>query len=192
MWFKYNLELPNRDIPPTITISYGGLEQDFPLEYARFGARGVGVFYGNGDDGVGHGDCHDSFGNVQFMPIFPASCTCGNLSSWRVLHWRTKSLTSLPRSAGTFLLALAERRPTTPRSRVRLSTLLSARGYHRRPWCPPSSSTSATIMPAYTSAFAVATIRPDQFIICNLRSPGGRGIPDITAQAHWHQLVLQH
>ena len=72
------------------------------------------------------------------------------------------------------------------------SALGVRRCYLNRPWCPPSSSTSATIMPAYTSAFAIATIRPDQFLICNLRSPGGRGISDITAQAHWHQLVLQH
>ena len=39
-------------------------------------------------------------------------------------------------------------------------------------------------MPVSTSAFAVATIRPDQFIVCNLCSPGGRGIPDISAQGY--------
>jgi tripeptidyl-peptidase-1 len=85
-WFLYILDKPN--IPQTISISYSDPEPEFPLEYvtplcnlfALLGVRGVSVLVSSGDEGVGPGDCHDSSENVQFIPMFPASCTCGDLS----------------------------------------------------------------------------------------------------------------
>jgi len=77
-------------VPQTISTSYGDIEQDFPEDYAialcnlfvRLGARGASVISSTGDDGVGRGDCivNDGSGRVQFLPTFPASCTCGIFS----------------------------------------------------------------------------------------------------------------
>ncbi len=44
-------------------------------------------------------------------------------------------------------------------------------------------------MSASTSAFAVI-IQPDLFILCNLCSPEGRGIPDIAAQGDRFRFIL--
>ena len=86
-WLKYMLRQPS--IPQTISTSYGGYEYNFPPGYAvsvcklflQLGARGVSVLFSSGDSGVGKGDCmiKDSSGNthVRFLPIFPATCTCG-------------------------------------------------------------------------------------------------------------------
>jgi tripeptidyl-peptidase-1 len=81
-WLKYLLDLPH--IPPTVIISYANPERQFSPEYAvticdlfaQLGVLGVSVLVASGDDGVGPGDCRDSSGNVQFMPMFPATCTC--------------------------------------------------------------------------------------------------------------------
>ena len=84
-WFDFLLSQPI--IPPTITISYANPEPSFPPAYAtalcflfaHLGLRGVSVLVSSGDNGVGSGDCKDSSGNVQFIPMFPASCTCSDL-----------------------------------------------------------------------------------------------------------------
>ena len=44
---------------------------------AQLGTRGVTVLLATGDFGVGEGDCKDDSGKVQFLPMFPATCTCG-------------------------------------------------------------------------------------------------------------------
>ncbi len=85
-WFKYVLDKPK--IPQTISTSYGTQEKVLPVEYtaavcklfAQLGTRGVSVVYASGDHGVGLGDCKTKDGGVQFIPTFPASCTCGVLS----------------------------------------------------------------------------------------------------------------
>ncbi|KAH9168991.1 subtilisin-like protein [Lactarius sanguifluus] len=72
--------LRKRDIPQTISISYGTYEWNVPQEYARalcilfaqFGARGVSVLFSTGDHGVGE-NCKDGSGNVRFVTEFPAS-----------------------------------------------------------------------------------------------------------------------
>ncbi|KAH9038760.1 subtilisin-like protein [Lactarius pseudohatsudake] len=73
-------------IPRTITMSYGGPEYRFPLDYAsrvcmlfaELGLRGVSVLSSSGDAGVGEGDCllADVHGHVSvhFLPEFPATC----------------------------------------------------------------------------------------------------------------------
>jgi tripeptidyl-peptidase-1 len=71
-------------VPQTISISYGGNETNYPIEYAwylcglfgQLGARGVSILQSSGDDGVGPGSCRDSSGRYQFMPTFPGTCTC--------------------------------------------------------------------------------------------------------------------
>src|SRR6266702_690668 len=101
-WLNYVLGLET--IPPTITTSYCSDEQTVPRDYvttvcnrfARLGARGVSVLFASGDNGVGGGDCmaNDGSGKVQFLPIFPASCTfCLSSQHKR----RYSSLTRLPR-----------------------------------------------------------------------------------------------
>ncbi|KAI9435934.1 subtilisin-like protein [Lactarius indigo] len=80
VWLHYLL-IPEY-IPPTISISWGTLENILPPEYtsslcelfAQLGLRGVSVLISSGDDGVGDGDCRDDAGNVHFATEFPASC----------------------------------------------------------------------------------------------------------------------
>src|SRR6266702_7044851 len=48
-------------------------------------------------------------------------------------------------------------------------------------------------MPAFTSTFKFAALaRPDLFLLCNLCSPAGRGIPDISAQAFHYNIILDN
>ncbi len=101
-WLDYILN--EQDIPQTITTSYAGNEQDFPEDYAismcllfaRLGVRGVSVIFSGGDYGVGRGDCvvNDGSGKVQFLPIFPATCTCSVFFS---VHKWYKFFIVLPR-----------------------------------------------------------------------------------------------
>ncbi|KAH8978301.1 subtilisin-like protein [Lactarius deliciosus] len=81
-WINYVLR--QEHVPQTISISYGALEKDIPLEYAKklcdlfseLGARGASVLVPSGNYGVGPGACiaNDGSGRVQFVPDFPASC----------------------------------------------------------------------------------------------------------------------
>jgi tripeptidyl-peptidase-1 len=82
-WLEYILDEPI--IPQTISVPYGNDEKLYTRGYAgyvcylfaRLGLRGVSVLFPSGDNGVGLGTCRDRFGNVRFIPSFPASCTCG-------------------------------------------------------------------------------------------------------------------
>jgi len=85
-WLKYLLYQPK--IPATISISYANPETSLPRAYATtlcnlfaaLGLRGVSVLVAAGDYGVGPGDCIDSSGNFRFIPMFPATCKCGDSS----------------------------------------------------------------------------------------------------------------
>lgn len=86
-WLLYMAD--EEDVPQTIVTTYGIDEVKVPMDYAakicrmfaQLGSRGVSILYSSGDDGVGEGDCmvKDSRGNdhYQFLPLFPATCTCG-------------------------------------------------------------------------------------------------------------------
>ncbi|KAF8914260.1 subtilisin-like protein [Gymnopilus junonius] len=90
-WLDFILSQPDKDIPRTISTSYGDDEQTVPkdfatracAEFAKLGARGVTVIFSSGDFGVGDGDSNPStqqcFTNdgknvTKFVPAFPASC----------------------------------------------------------------------------------------------------------------------
>ena len=85
VWLNYVLKL--QKTPQTISISYGNTEPGFPPEYTKaicdlfekLALRGSSVLLATGDFGVGPEpeDCKNDAGQVQFVPIFPASCTCG-------------------------------------------------------------------------------------------------------------------
>ncbi|KAH9167842.1 subtilisin-like protein [Lactarius sanguifluus] len=72
-----NAVLSQRNVPQTISTSYGSNEKSYPRDYAiqvcylfaQLGARGASVLFASGDDGVGKGDCP-----ARFTPIFPATC----------------------------------------------------------------------------------------------------------------------
>ena len=101
VWLKYMIDQPT--VPQMISMSYDGEEQYFSEGYAiavcklfaQLGARGASVILASGDDAVGREDCrvNDGSGRVQFLPTFPASCTCGIFSP---LANSYKSLTTLP------------------------------------------------------------------------------------------------
>ncbi|KAF8260657.1 subtilisin-like protein [Lactarius quietus] len=79
-WLKHLLAQKN--IPQTISTSYGFPEKNLPSEYTgalcdlfmQLGACGVSVLFSTGDNGVGRGDCKDPSGVVRFSPAFPATC----------------------------------------------------------------------------------------------------------------------
>ena len=86
-WLYYVLSRTN--VPQTITISYGWVENITPPDHAIYvcnllaelGVRGASVLVASGDDGVGDGKCLVDNGSgikyVRFLPTFPSTCTCG-------------------------------------------------------------------------------------------------------------------
>ncbi|KAH9060371.1 subtilisin-like protein [Lactarius deliciosus] len=81
-WLEYILD--QRDIPQTISISYGYEERWTSREYAFYvcnmfamlGSLGVSVLVSSGNDGIGRGTCVNQDGTIRFIPRFPATCTC--------------------------------------------------------------------------------------------------------------------
>jgi tripeptidyl-peptidase-1 len=80
-FFQYLLG--EKDIPHTISISYGENEQSVPPSYAKtvcdliaqLGTRGTSVIISSGDTGVGSAcQTNDGRNTTRFLPIFPASC----------------------------------------------------------------------------------------------------------------------
>ncbi|KAH9037064.1 subtilisin-like protein [Lactarius pseudohatsudake] len=71
-----------RDIPQTISISYGYEERRTSREYALYvcnmfamlGSLGVSVLVSSGNHGIGKGTCVNQDGRVRFIPQFPAAC----------------------------------------------------------------------------------------------------------------------
>ncbi|RDB19145.1 Tripeptidyl-peptidase sed3 [Hypsizygus marmoreus] len=88
-WLDYVLS--HRDVPQSISTSYGDHEQTVPESYARracasfaqLGARGVSLLFSSGDGGVGDSNTdpatqqcltNDGRNITRFIPIFPAAC----------------------------------------------------------------------------------------------------------------------
>ncbi|KAH8985707.1 subtilisin-like protein [Lactarius akahatsu] len=79
-WLKYILD--HRDIPRTISISYGYEEKYTSREYAFYvcnmfamlGSLGVSILVSSGNDGIGRGTCVNRDGRVRFIPRFPSTC----------------------------------------------------------------------------------------------------------------------
>lgn len=83
--------LKSKEVPHTLSFSYGSEEQTVPKNYARrvctgfaaLGARGSSVIVSSGDAGVGDNDpnpatqhcfTNDGRNETKFLAIFPASC----------------------------------------------------------------------------------------------------------------------
>jgi tripeptidyl-peptidase-1 len=82
-WVNHVLAQP--DLPQVISTSYGDDEQTVPFSYAtavcngfaQLGARGISLFFGSGDSGVGTpGDCvaNDGSNKSTFLATFPSTC----------------------------------------------------------------------------------------------------------------------
>lgn len=82
-WLNY--VLAQKDIPQVISTSYADDEQTIPYSYAKsvcngfaqLGARGISLFFGSGDSGVGkNGTCftNDGKNTSTFLPMFPTTC----------------------------------------------------------------------------------------------------------------------
>ncbi|KAJ2934290.1 hypothetical protein H1R20_g2804, partial [Candolleomyces eurysporus] len=84
--------LAQKEVPLSISTSYGDDEQTVPRDYAiracagfaQLGARGVSVIFSSGDFGVGDGnpdpatqECftNDGRNTTRFIPVFPATVT---------------------------------------------------------------------------------------------------------------------
>jgi len=82
-FLTYMMDLPDKQLPTVLSMSYGEPEQSVPEGYSRvvcnmlrnLGLRGVSIVLSSGDDGPGE-DCISSDGKntTRFQPIFPASC----------------------------------------------------------------------------------------------------------------------
>ena len=113
-WLTYLLD--QTKIPQTITSAIGLPENKIPLEYAttlctlflELAGRGVSVLFSSGNFGVGHEDCKDDFGKVQFSLEFPASCTYGILSPCQQYENEAYHIATVLQVPGS--LASAERR----------------------------------------------------------------------------------
>jgi len=82
-FLEYITALPDRDLPQTITTSYGEDEQSVPESYStkvckmfgELGMRGVSVIFSSGDTGVASAcQTNDGKNTTRFLPIFPAAC----------------------------------------------------------------------------------------------------------------------
>jgi tripeptidyl-peptidase-1 len=82
-FFTYLNDLPDGQLPHTLTTSYGEDEQSVPAAYAQkvcdligqLGSRGVSVIFSSGDTGVGSAcQTNDGKNTTRFLPIFPAAC----------------------------------------------------------------------------------------------------------------------
>ena len=103
--FTYINDLPDGQLPHTITTSYGEDEQSVPASYAQsvcnligqLGARGVSVLFSSGDTGVGSAcQTNDGKNTTRFLPIFPAACPYA--------HLRRRNGPGRARSCGIVLL----------------------------------------------------------------------------------------
>ncbi|KAI5860193.1 subtilisin-like protein [Durotheca rogersii] len=82
-YLTYLLNLPDEELPHTLSTSYGEDEQSVPREYVKkvctmfgqLGARGVSVVFSSGDTGPGN-TCQTTDGRnaTRLLPIFPAAC----------------------------------------------------------------------------------------------------------------------
>jgi len=81
-WLTYMLNMPDKDLPQTISTSYGEEEQSVPREYAvrtcnmfmQLGARGVSVIFASGDSGPGNTCTRNTDNQTYFEPTYPAGC----------------------------------------------------------------------------------------------------------------------
>ncbi|KAL7623014.1 Tripeptidyl-peptidase sed2 [Parahypoxylon ruwenzoriense] len=82
-YLTYLLDLPDKDLPHTLTTSYGEDEQSVPKTYVKkvctmfgqLGARGVSVLFSSGDTGPGSAcQTNDGRNTTRLLPIFPAAC----------------------------------------------------------------------------------------------------------------------
>ena len=82
-WLNYVLS--QKDLPQSISTSYADDEQTVPISYAKsvcngfaqLGARGISLFFGSGDSGVGEdAKCltNDGKNSSTFLAMFPTSC----------------------------------------------------------------------------------------------------------------------
>lgn len=85
IWLKYILGQSDDKLPQVVSTSYADEEWTVPYSYAtavcqqfaQLGARGVSLLFASGDGGVGSaGYCYpgDDSSDIQFDPLFPASC----------------------------------------------------------------------------------------------------------------------
>ncbi|KAF2099512.1 subtilisin-like protein [Rhizodiscina lignyota] len=82
-FFTYLTNLPDEQLPHTLSTSYGEDEQSVPANYSKkvcdmiggLGARGVSIIFSSGDTGVGSAcQTNDGKNTTRFNPIFPAAC----------------------------------------------------------------------------------------------------------------------
>jgi len=159
-WLQFVLSQSN--LPQVISTSYADEEQSVPYSYAKFvcngfaqlGARGVSLFFGSGDDGVGQDPAcftNDDRNASTFLAMFPASCP------YVTAVGATKFI---PEIVASF---------DSPAAR----SFVSGGGFSRY---FPRPAYQNVVVPAYIDSL------DSQF--SGLYNTGGRGYPDLAAQGY--------
>ncbi|KAI1497096.1 peptidase-like protein [Biscogniauxia marginata] len=82
-YLDWLLDLPDDQLPHTLTTSYGEDEQSVPRTYVekvcqmfgQLGARGTSILFSSGDTGPGSAcQTNDGKNTTRLLPIFPAAC----------------------------------------------------------------------------------------------------------------------
>jgi tripeptidyl-peptidase I len=167
-WLQYMLAQPT--LPQVISISYADEEQAVPYSYAKrvcegfaqLGARGVSVVVSSGDDGVGRdGHCFSNYGNKK--------------PQW---------LPTFPASC-PFVTAAGGTRYIEPGIEIA--------GFDRRwDFVTGGGFSNHFPRPRYQDQAVSAYVRGlgGNFVGEGLYNKGGRGVPDISAQAYHYVIIF--
>ncbi|KAL9085329.1 MAG: hypothetical protein Q9165_007620 [Trypethelium subeluteriae] len=159
----YLKNLPDADLPTTLSNSYGEDEQSLPANYTQrvcsefrdLGLRGVSILVSSGDSGPGSGCLrNDGSNRTRYQPTFPAGCP-----------WVTAV-------GGTF--------NTTPE----VALAFSSGGFSERFPRPPYQS-------AVVDAYLAKQQRGGNGNFSAYYNARGRGIPDVAAQGQNFRTVDQ-
>lgn len=173
VWLQYILA--QKDLPSVVSTSYDDDEQSVSYAYAtqacnmfaQLGARGVSVFFGSGDEGVGpdveYCVSNDGKNTSMFLPQFPSSCPY---------------VTSVG--------ATRDFEPEVAAYDPRFSTVFTSGGGFSNYFPRPAYQDKA--VPEYLSKYVGTEY-------AGLYNKSGRGIPDIAAQGQnfstvWNGTVL--
>ena len=204
-WLEYVLDRVT--VPQTISSSYGSDEYAVPPDYAihvcnlfaQLGARGASLLFASGDGGVGTGNCllKDGFGNtfVRFLPTFPSTCPCvilillanSSQALEKVTHNATHTFT------GSWVTSVGGTTGYNPE----VAASISGGGFSAY---FPQPLYQSRAVPAFLQNLGgqyyglykcVPYCEQTRLALtcCDLYSPRGRGIPDISLQAMGFALV---
>lgn len=163
-FLTYILGLSDKELPQTITTSYGEDEQSVPESYStkvcnmfgELGMRGVSILFSSGDTGVGSAcQTNDGKNTTRFLPIFPAACPY--VTSVSLFAFIPNHLLTSNRSV-VHTIILKEQLPSLRGGSVIVSHVLRIR-----------TQLSKTTSPSWVTNGKVSTTQKDEDFLISLR-----------------------